>query len=230
MTVRQQWSLGLLIALPICVGTMASADPPERWLRVGQALLPSRPPSSSAIATALATLAVKRAAAEPEIVVDWLRRIRSAAWLPEVRIGVDKELGTRETIDPADRARYSSYNLDQLRIDVHLSWRLDRLRFDPEELAANRQSIQMASLRQELALSVVRLYYEWKRLVLESGAVPPTDSDDVRSSLTSENDSSVLRLRLRKEEIVAELGTLCGREEVDRLLDGNLRQVKEAAR
>src|SRR5262249_25514012 len=96
---------------------------------------------------------VRRATAQPELARAWVRRIRLAGWLPELQTAVDRTLGTREAIDAQDGARYGAYALDDVRVSVRAIWKLDRLVFDPEELRASRESVRLAELRQELALS-----------------------------------------------------------------------------
>jgi len=153
-------------------------------------------------AVALARACVRRAGAQPERSRAWLRRIHVAAWLPELRLGAERDLGTREAIDPQDRTRYATYSLDELRLEVRASWRLDRLLFDPEEVRATRESIRLAELRQELALTVVRLYYERRRLQLES---------EVGTGASADAPPREAALRAaRIEEIGAALEALCG--------------------
>src|SRR5262249_58534577 len=102
----------------------------------------------------------------------WTRRIRTAAWLPDLRWGAERDLGAGEAIDPQDRTRYSTYSLDELRIEARATWHLERLLFDPEELRASRESVRLAELRKELALTVIRLYFERRRLEIEDQSSP----------------------------------------------------------
>lgn len=149
-------------------------------------------------AAELARVCVRRAGAQPERARSWLARVRLAAWLPELRLGAERDLGTREAIDPQDRARYGTYTLDELRVEGRATWRLDRLAFDPEELRASRETVRLAELRQDLALTVVRLYYERQRLAIES-------------QLEAEAAPRETALRsARIEELSAMLEALCG--------------------
>jgi hypothetical protein len=150
------------------------------------------------VAVELARAAVRRAGVHPERAQSWLRRIHHAAWLPELRLGAERDLGTREAIDPHDGARYGTYSLDEIRMEGRATWRLDRLVFDPEELRASRETVRLAELRQELALTVVRLYFERRRLLLEE-------------ALGSESAPREAALRAtRIEELSAALEALCG--------------------
>jgi hypothetical protein len=79
-----------------------------------------------------------------------------------------------------------------------MTWHLDRTIFDPEEVRANRASIRLAELRQDLALTAVRLYYERRRLELEGELGPPSSARD-----------EALRMA-RIEELGAAMEALCG--------------------
>src|SRR5262249_876749 len=136
-------------------------------------------PSGPAHAVALARSCVRRASAHPEIARTWLRRLHQSAWLPELRLGAERDMGTREVGEARDGAQYGRYALDQLRLEGQATWHLDRLLFDPLELRVSRESVRLAELRQELALTVVRLYYERRRLQLEAHFDPGSSPRDV---------------------------------------------------
>src|SRR5262249_45955633 len=130
-------------------------------------------------AVELARTCVRRAGAEPERSRRWLERLRTAAWLPELRLRAERNTGTRETIAAQARTRYGTYALGELRFEARATWHLYRLAFDPEEVRASRESVRLAELRQDLALTVVRLYYERRRLELEAQAAGDAPVRDV---------------------------------------------------
>jgi hypothetical protein len=114
--------------------------------------------------------------------------------LPDLTFSAERDIGTREAIDPQDRARYGVYSLDELRLQGRATWRLDRLIFDPEELRASREAVRLSGLRQEIALTAVRLFFERRRLEL-----------DLEEGRRLDNAKE-----LRMVEITATLDALCG--------------------
>jgi hypothetical protein len=152
----------------------------------------------AAVAVAVARACVRHAGAQPERARGWLARIRRAAFWPELRLGVERDLGTREQIDLTDRSRYGAYTVDELRIEARATWRLDRLVFDPEEVRVSREAVRLADLRQELALTAVRLFYERRRLELDQ-------SMEVE---VSPREQALRAVRI--DEIGAALEALCG--------------------
>jgi hypothetical protein len=160
--------------------------------------------SDAAEAVAIARSCVRRAGAQPERARDFLVRVRRAAWWPELRLGAERDFGTREVIDPTDHTRYGAYAVDEVRIEARATWHLDRLVFDPEELRASRESVRLAELRQELALTAVRLYFERRRLELEDETGPEPTARD-----------AALRAA-RIAELEAALEALCGTKEAPR--------------
>ena len=177
-----------------------------KWLLIASLLVAGvaraeRPRSDAAEAVAIARMCVRRAGAQPERARDMLARVRRAAWWPELRIGAERDFGTREVIDPTDRTRYGAYSIDEVRIEARATWHLDRLVFDPEELRASRESVRLAELRQELSLTAVRLYFERRRLEIEAELAP---SDNPR-------DTALRAARI--VELQAMLEALCGAKE-----------------
>src|SRR5262249_12477297 len=120
------------------------------------------------------------------------------AWWPELRLRAERDFGTREVINTQDGARYGAYAIDEVRLEAQAMWHLDRLVFDPEELRASRESIRLAELRQDLALTAVRLYFERRRLEIEEETAPAA----------SPRDSAMRAARIA--ELAAALEALCG--------------------
>ncbi len=93
-------------------------------------------------------------------------RIRGAAVLPELRVGV--ELGrvqTRMSRRQAGTPIRVTENLDSDRAwTAQARWRLDRLIFDPNELKLQTQQYRRQQLREEILAQVTRLYFLRRRL------------------------------------------------------------------
>jgi hypothetical protein len=163
-----------------------------------QRLLNAEPPIDvlRAAATALAL-------AEPDRARSLVQRARLAAWLPEVRVRVDRRFGRSESLDvsPAplsDTPPVSLDTVDEVRYEARATWDLSRLIFNPDELAAHAEALRMADVRREVESMVIRLYFERRRLKVEAVT---TDGNDVVSNL---------RREARIEELEAELDALTG--------------------
>jgi hypothetical protein len=173
---------------------------------------PRRPPDPAALQRALndgPPIDVLRAAAtalalaEPDRARSLVQRARLAAWLPEVRVRVDRRFGRSESLDVspaplADAPPVSLDTVDEVRYEARATWDLSRLVFNPDELAAHAEALRMADVRREVESAVIRLYFERRRLKVEGVT---TDGNDVASNL---------RREARIEELEAELDALTG--------------------
>jgi hypothetical protein len=173
---------------------------------------PRHPPDPAALQRALndaPPIDVLRAAAtalalaEPDRARSLVQRARLAAWLPEVRVRVDRRFGRSESLDVspaplADAPPVSLDTVDEVRYEARATWDLSRLVFNPDELAAHAEALRMADVRREVESAVIRLYFERRRLKVEAVT---TDGNDVASNL---------RREARIEELEAELDALTG--------------------
>ena len=147
--------------------------------------------------------AVALAMVEPERAQSYVNRARYAAWLPELRLRVDRRLGRSESLDlPSTSTAITSPlgvdTVDDVRYEARVTWDLARLVFSNDELAAQAQTIHMAEVRRDIEVTVSRLYYERRRLGLErlpSGAGERT---------------AAMRRQVRLSEIESELDALSG--------------------
>ncbi len=93
-------------------------------------------------------------------------RIRGAAALPELRIGVD--LGRLQTSTSRREVGSPVRLTDRMDADrtwtVEARWRLHRLIFDPNELKLQSAQLRRGELRDELLAHVTRLYFLRRRL------------------------------------------------------------------
>lgn len=134
---------------------------------------------------------------EPERAHSYLRRSAHAAWLPELRVMVDRRFGRSESLDYMTTTGSLSSPLgvdtvNDVRYEARATWDLAKIIFSHEELAAQSQALRMAEHRRDIELNVHRLFFERQRLQLE----PMDDSDQVS------------RKALRLSEITAELDAL----------------------
>ena len=154
-------------------------------------------------------LAVARAKAaalamvEPERGRSYVDRARRAAWLPELRLRVDRRLGRSESLDlPSTSTAITSPlgvdTVDDVRYEARVTWDLARLVFSGDELAAQAQTIHMAEIRRDIEVTLNRLYFERRRLGLER--LPSGTGERVPG----------LRRELRLREIESELDALSG--------------------
>jgi len=147
--------------------------------------------------------AVALALVEPERGRSYVDRARHAAWLPEIRLRVDRRLGRSESLDqPSTSTSITSPlgvdTVDDVRYEARVTWDLARLIFSNDELAAQAQTIHMAEIRRDIEVTLSRLYFERRRLGLERLPAGPGER------------TSTLRRELRLREIESELDALSG--------------------
>jgi hypothetical protein len=117
--------------------------------------------------------AVALAMAEPERARSYVTRAGHAAWLPELRFLVARRYGRSESLDlnTSSTTLASPLGIDtvnDIRYEARATWDLARLIFSPEELAAQSQAVHMAELRRDIETTVNRLYFERRRILVDS--------------------------------------------------------------
>ena len=147
--------------------------------------------------------AVALAMVEPERGRSYVNRARHAAWLPEIRLRLDRRLGRSESLDlPSTSTAITSPlgvdTVDDVRYEARVTWDLARLIFSNDELAAQAQTIHMAEIRRDIEVTVSRLYYERRRLGLER---LPTGAGE---------RTAAMRREVRLREIESELDASSG--------------------
>jgi len=147
--------------------------------------------------------AVALALVEPERGRSYVNRARHAAWLPEIRLRVDRRFGRSESLDqPSTSTSITSPlgvdTVDDVRYEARVTWDLARLVFSGDELAAQAQTIHMAETRRDIEVTIGRLYYERRRLGLDRLPSGPGER------------TVGLRRELRIREIESELDALSG--------------------
>jgi hypothetical protein len=172
--------------------TAAAGPAPAPW--------PGPDPEAPCLARAR-TAAVALAMADPARARSYIRRAANAAWLPELRLRMDRRLGRSESLDLPVGSVTGPLGLDtvnDVRYEARATWDLSRLVFSPDEMAAEAQALRMADVRRDLEALVTRLYFERRRLTLGLEA--------------EAGDEAAARSRhaLRADELQAELEALSG--------------------
>jgi hypothetical protein len=147
--------------------------------------------------------AVALALVEPERGRSYVNRASHAAWLPEIRLRMDRRLGRSESLDqPSTSTSITSPlgvdTVDDVRYEARVTWDLAKLVFSGDELAAQAQTIHMAEIRRDIEVTLTRLYFERRRLGLERLPAGPGER------------TVALRRELRLREIESELDALSG--------------------
>jgi competence protein ComEA len=122
----------------------------------------------------------------PDIVAGWRLRARTNALAPELRTyGYGVQTNGVRTVSQPGESTIESLNDDLgARLDVRLIWELDRLIFDPQEMAVARESVRTANLRDRVLDEVTRRYFERRRLQVDLELSPPRDlADRVKKEL-----------------------------------------------
>jgi len=221
VTLPAAWLLLLVLdpvgeAPPPIAGPHAAAAPPAHPhppVPPPRARLPSDPAALSAAlqraahdgppVDALRAAASALALAEPARARSLVQRARWSAWLPEVRVRVDRRFGRSESLDVSpvplgDAPPVGLDTVDEVRYEARATWDLSRLIFNPDELAAEAEALKIADVRREIEGLVIRLFFERRRLKIEAAAA---DGYDVASNL---------RRDARIDELEAELDALTG--------------------
>ena len=123
--------------------------------------------------------AVLRSGSDPARSLAWIRRARLAFVLPTMQVSVDHHVDNgwqldRQAGDPDDlRADVGTAQIYKLRA----TWELDRVIFNPDELRAARAHLDELDWRRQLLVEVTRLYFERRRLQVESRLVTAKDGE-----------------------------------------------------
>jgi hypothetical protein len=130
--------------------------------------------------------AALRLSADPRRARSMIRRARQAAWLPELRLRIEKRLGRSESLDIREAVvgPLGLDTVDDVRLEVRATWDLSRVIFGPDEVAAQAQALRIADAHRELSLTINQLFFERRRLsvtlttLLAAGALPAAHADD----------------------------------------------------
>ena len=174
-------------------------SPPANW--PADLRIPADPEAECLVVAR--TKAVELALVEPERGRSYVNRASHAAWLPEIRLRVDRRLGRSESLDqPSTSTSLTSPlgvdTVDDVRYEARVTWDLAKLVFSNDELAAQAQTIHMAEIRRDIEVTLSRLYFERRRLGLERLPAGPGER------------TVAVRRELRLREIESELDAMSG--------------------
>ena len=146
-----------------------SIDPAR--LRAAERELARRDPPIARVVGA----ALEMGASDPEGADDLASRARLSGLVPSLRAGVRRGQGQDLSLQVTDEdaARFSTD--DDLSVYGTLTFDLGRLVFAREEVSLAREGRQRHAERRELVATVVALYYERRRLLLERALLGPGD-------------------------------------------------------
>jgi len=146
----------------------------------------------------LMTAAEREAEARPDRLRSWMSRARWAALAPRLSAGIDRSFGRDESLNLSNGGRDLSTD-DDMGWRADASWELSRLIFSPDEMRVAREGMRLGELRQQVLATVVRLYFERRRLQVQGKL--KTGSEDIAATLDRE---------VRIREIEANLDALTG--------------------
>jgi hypothetical protein len=166
MTVRD-WLVGVVLGLLVPGVAMgqeaATAEVHPRALRAALSHYERiEPPVGAVVAAAL-----REGAPDLEELHSLATRARLAGLLPTLRLGAQRGSGwdLSERLDDSGRVQLGTD--DSLTLRGQAVFALDRLIFAREEVPLAREARATRLVRQDLVRSVVRIYYERRRLLLE---------------------------------------------------------------
>jgi competence ComEA-like helix-hairpin-helix protein len=138
----------------------------------------------------------------PKAVDSWRLRSRTAAIMPTLRTRGDyqrqDDLRTRTNTDATEALVLTTDDRNRYRFEAQGTWNLDRLVFNPQELAVARETVRIANLRDRVLDEATRRYFERRRLQVDLELSPPRDLADR------------IRKELRVQELTADLDSLTG--------------------
>lgn len=136
----------------------------------------------------------------PEVADSWRGRARANALAPKIVVSgqgtLDDDLRVVEQAGEADIEAKTNANTG--RLTVGATWDLDRLIFEPQEMAVAREAVRTANLRDRMLEEVTRRYFERRRLQVDLELAPPTDLGDR------------VRKELRLQELTADIDAFTG--------------------
>ncbi|MCC7108862.1 MAG: helix-hairpin-helix domain-containing protein [Deltaproteobacteria bacterium] len=136
----------------------------------------------------------------PEVADSGRGRARANALAPKIVVAgqgtLDDDLRVVEQAGEADIEAKTNANTG--RLTVGATWDLDRLIFEPQEMAVAREAVRTANLRDRVLEEVTRRYFERRRLQVDLELAPPTDLGDR------------VRKELRLQELTADIDAFTG--------------------
>jgi photosystem II stability/assembly factor-like uncharacterized protein len=118
--------------------------------------------------------AIRYAEVQPDKIRAWRRQAALAALMPSISLNYDKTIyGSGST---KINGEYGTAMVGPRDWGVSLSWDISELVWNPDQTSIDSRSKLMVELRDDIVDEVTRLYFERRRLQLESLLVPPKDT------------------------------------------------------
>jgi hypothetical protein len=154
---------------------------------------------------AVQAMAMAYTKTSPELVEGWLVASKAAYALPKVQLGYQKDIDLNEGFSyELDADGELEATLDDADVDnndryvVKLEWRLDKLVMSSERIRVINEAQDIVKLRDKVLDEVTRVYFDRRRLQVETLLSPP---GDVRAQIKDE---------LRLQELTANLDAYTG--------------------
>ena len=151
------------------------------------------------------SMAMAYSKTNPEVMEKWLAASKRAYALPKVNLQYEKELDEANRYDyiaDADGGLISEQDYAQVENDdkvvVKLEWRLDKLVMSSEQIRVINEANKANKLRENVLDEVTRLYFDRRRLQVESLLSPSSSLKDQ------------IEMELRLQEMTANLDALTG--------------------
>jgi hypothetical protein len=148
---------------------------------------PSRSPD---IAPGLPTIAEVQKATEQSALVrladldGWRSRARASAWLPELGVSYQRNVGEIDTLGIQSNLGIDSHDIEDVaRYGARATWQLSQLVFSREEVAAARTALEVQRDRQQLVAHVTELYFQWLRLRVREPAASALELAEVTAQI-----------------------------------------------
>lgn len=144
--------------------------------------------------------AVTYANMNPERVISWFTRVRQAAWLPKLDLGVDRALDRGLSVRERTGDPNTFYTKDAANWEFRAKaeWRLHELVFHPMELLAARESVRVAQLRDKVVQQVTESFFQRRRVQVELKLAQSQDA------------TKMVELALEEQRLTAEIDGLTG--------------------
>jgi hypothetical protein len=149
--------------------------------------------------------AMRYAEVHPELIASWRTRVRAQAWAPELR-GEYRFKGNNDLRDRVGGGSVDSPATPLQQNDLknenrglgRLTWNLNELVFNREELRVSSEATDLVRLREDVLDQATKLYFERRRLQIDLDLEPPRDL------------AGRVRKELRMQELTADLDALTG--------------------
>jgi len=158
-------------------------------------------------ARAVVDAAIEYAQLHPDRIRTWLRNVKRAALMPQVRLlgRGDRAHGLDQGIDAVgtlDNAAYFGRKIGSetagLGAEAELSWDLEKIFFDPNEVGIDERRQRQTELRADVANTVTIYYFQRRNLLFQKLYDPPKDFIELS------------RLDFQIEELTTKIDTLSG--------------------